>query len=621
VEESRNRLESMSDAVLEIAISKAKDPELIKKLRKEAERRGYSFPVPGQSIGEWADEIQVAAYEEEPEQSLEPILPYLERIYPYVVNALLEKDVGDQIYAVMVRNMTQTELELALEAETRPEGLKLLKAEAANRGLIDPEPEPPAAAGQGAQMVPIELLYPNPANPRKRFDQDELDKLTASVRQLGVLSPILVVQDGDQYRIVAGERRYRAATAAGLNEVPVLVRELTEAEEFEVMLTENIQRADLDPIEEAQAFAEAVSRGWKQTELAERLGISQAQVANRLRLLKLPEAVQEDISREILSAGHGLALVKVAHVPEMAKEIVSRIAEDGVPVSQAGELVDHFIACDGKPLFTGVFDEPEFNTQEICIKTKCKMRVHGKHRFSSTEHPYCLDPECWERHQDEATKKKLAEKLQEAANENGLDISELLILDDLPWDSYEVFRTYTSIKIEDCHDDCEHLKDAIKRGEAVKACLKPECWKEKEKAIKREQNKEKKENAQAFEAKKDNILQMCSMHNQLPRKILIYMATQAISDPPTSGVTTWTKDKIRKQLYIDRGWKLPNLDDRTWPYPDEIKDLISHLKELPDRELLDVILYGLLRGITEDDTIYELTLGTAQKETREAEEE
>lgn len=301
--------------------------------------------------------------------------------------------------------------------------------------------------------------------------------------------------------------------------------------------------------------------------------------------------------------------------------MADHIAENGIPVSEAGEEVSHFIACEGKPLFTGVFDEPEFNTQEICIKTKCKMRVHGKHRFSSTEHPYCLDTECWERHQDEATKKKLAEKLQEAANENGLDIPELLILDDLPWDSYEVFRTYTSIKIEDCHD-CEHLKDAIKRGEAVKACLKPECWKEKEKAIKREQNRKKKENAQAFEAKKDNIMQMCSMHNQLPRKILIYMATQAISDPPTSGVTTWTKDKIRKQLYIDRGWKLPNLDDRTWPYPDEVKDLISHLKELPDRELLDVILYGLLRGITEDDTIYELTLGAgaAQKETQDAEE-
>jgi ParB/RepB/Spo0J family partition protein len=465
--------------------------------------------------------------------------------------------------------------------------------------------------------VPIGWITPNPANPRKHFDQTALEELAESIKQVGILEPLVVVwaekptPEGEhmKFRLVAGERRWRAAQLAGLEKVPIVKKDLTPKQELEVMLIENLQRADLDPLEEAQAYANALAQGYTQTELAEKLGISQSQVANRIRLLKLPAEVQDLISRKIISSGHGLALVKVAHVPELTKEIVSHIAEDGVPVSQAGELVDYYIACDGKPLFTGVFDEPEFNTQEICIKTKCKMRVHGKHRFSSTEHPYCLDPECWERHQDEATKKKLAEKLQEAANENGLDISELLILDDLPWGSYEVFRIYTSIKIEDCHDDCEHLKDAIKRGEAVKACLKPECWKEKEKAIKREQNKEKKENAQAFEAKKDNILQTCSMHEQLPKKVLVYMATQAVSSAPTSGVTTWTRDKIKKQLYKDRGWELP---DKECSYREDHQDMVSHMEGLTDRELWDVILYGLLRGITEDDTIYQLTLGAEE---------
>ncbi|MDD2492280.1 MAG: ParB/RepB/Spo0J family partition protein, partial [Bacteroidales bacterium] len=502
-----------------------------------------------------------------------------------------------------------------LEAETRPEGLKFLKAEAANRGLI--EPEPPAAAG--AQMVPVERLYPNPNNPRKRFDQDELDKLTASVRQLGVLSPILVVQDGEKYRIVAGERRYRAAKAAGLEEVPVLIREFTPEQEFEIMLTENIQRKDLDPIEEAQAFQTAVEQGWKQTELAERLGISQAQVANRIRLLKLPEKVREDISHEILSAGHGLALAKVAHAPELTKEIVSHIVEDEVPVSQAGKVVDHYIASEGKPLYSPVYNAPEFDTQKICIKTKCKMRVHGKHRFSNTEHLYCLNTECWEKHQEEAKKKALAEKLQEVAKEIGRDdISDIPILDKLPLDNYEVFRSYSSVKLESCPVDCENLQDAVKYGEIIKACLNPGCWHEKEKAIKREQNREKREIAQTFEAKKDSFLQMCSLHNQLPRKVLIYMATQAINEASTSGVTTWTREKVLKQLYKDRGWELPNFDDNIWPYPDKLKDLVSRLGELSDRELWDVILFGLLRGIVEDDTVYQLTLGAQPEQESEA---
>jgi ParB/RepB/Spo0J family partition protein len=615
VEESRNRLESMSDAVLEIAISKAKDPELIKKLRKEAERRGYSFPVPGQSIGEWADEIQVAAYEEEPEQSLEPILPYLERIYPYVVNALLEKDVGDQIYAVMVRNMTQTELELALEAETRPEGLKLLKAEAANRGLI--EPEPPAAIGQGAQMVPISLMYPNPANPRKRFDEEELDKLTASVRQLGVLSPILVVQDGDQYRIVAGERRYRAATAAGLDEVPVLIRELTEAEEFEIMLTENIQRQDLDPIEEAQAFQTAVEQGWKQTELAERLGISQAQVANRLRLLKLPEVVQESISREILSAGHGLALAKVAHVPGVAEKIADTFVKYNTPVAKASEGVLGYVASNGMPIHDRciAWKKPLFDYLVIC--EKCEMRIMGLEQWSDEERPFCMKPDCWERHQEEAEKQKVTETLQEVAEEKGLStdtISQLPYLNEMSPSDYEEFTMYpTWVQVEDC-GDCEHIRDAIKYSNIVKVCMNPECYNKKKKASKREENEFLKSLKQNFEAKKDSILQTCSLHNQLPRPVLIYMATQAILDPPTSGVTTWTKEKIRKRLYEDRGWKTPKLDGVTWPYVNEVKDLVANLQKLSDRELWDVVLFGLLRGVTEDDYAFQHTLGAQEKE-------
>lgn len=464
------------------------------------------------------------------------------------------------------------------------------------------------------------MEVPNPANPRKHFDQTALEELAESIKQVGILEPLVVVDkwddilakndDNTRYRLVAGERRWRAAQLAGLERVPVVIRKLTPEQELEVMLVENLQREDLDPIEEALAFAGAIARGWKQTELAEKLGISQSQVANRIRLLILPKEVKELISREIISSGHGLALVKVAHVPELVEKIIKYFSEHHTSVADAGRVVGWHVAREGKPLFSVSWDSPLFDHQEICIKTKCKMRVHGKYEHEKDEHPYCLDTKCWEKHQAAAKQQKVDQKLQELAEQSDInDVSELPVLDDLPWDSYEVFTSYVPIKTEDCSADCEHLQDAVKRGEIVKACLNPECWKEKEKAIKRKQNREKKEVAQAFEEKKDSILQMCSMYDQLPRQVLIYMATQAIFDPPTSGVTTWTKATVREQLYKDRGWKLPNFDDRTWPYPDEIKDIVTHLGELSDRELWDVILFGLLRGITQDDFVYQLTLG------------
>lgn len=359
----------------------------------------------------------------------------------HVVNELLTRDPEDRIYALMVEAMTEDELAEAMTEETRPEGLKRLHAEAAGRGIdlseaefddliirqgddtyifrtpIDEPGSKPTQTDQGVHLVPIEQIYPNPHNPRKRFDQSELDKLTDSVRQVGILSPILVVRDDEQYRIVAGERRYRAAKAAGLAEVPVLIRELTPEQEFEAMLTENIQRADLDPIEEAQAFAEARKRGYKQVELAEKLGISQSQVANRLRLLKLPPEIQDNISREIISAGHGLALIKVAHLPKAAKEIVDTITLKNTPVAKTGEEVNTYIAQIGKPLYPDTWNPPKFDYEEICIKTKCKMQVSGKHSWEPEERPYCMDAECWEKHQTEAEQEQKEQRIREALGE------------------------------------------------------------------------------------------------------------------------------------------------------------------------------------------------------------
>ena len=144
-------------------------------------------------------------------------------------------------------------------------------------------------------------IYPNPANPRKAFDQAALDELAASIKEVGILQPLVVVVDHerDGYRLIAGERRWRAAKLAGLETVPVIAREITAAQEAEAMLVENLQREDLDPIEEASALKGLLSdHGYTQEQLAGKLGISQAHIANRTRLLRLPESAKENIYYE-----------------------------------------------------------------------------------------------------------------------------------------------------------------------------------------------------------------------------------------------------------------------------------------------------------------------------------
>lgn len=472
----------------------------------------------------------------------------------------------------------------------------------------------PATQG-GACLVPIESIYPNPNNPRKRFDQEAMDKLTESIRQVGILEPILVVPDGNRYRIVAGERRWRAALAAGLEKVPVLIRELTPEQEFEVMLTENLQRQDLDPIEEAQAFQAALARGWKQTELAEKLGISQAQVANRLRLLKLPDKVQDLISREILSAGHGLALVKVAAAPELVQELAKEFAERDVPVAQAGETIDFCITRAGKPLFSETYNPPLFDTQETCIRTKCKKRVHARRFYSDEEHPFCLDPECWEKHQAEARQRKVEEKIQEIAQTRG-EVPEILKLPEISRSDYRAFHCYSAVEIDECPGGCEYLKDAIDHDkDIVKVCVNPDCYDRKAKAKEQERTREARMQKKAFEDRKKGILDMAALRDNPPRKILLYMAAQAINYPVYS--SSWTREKIRKQFYKDRGWELPD-NNNPWNYKKEIEDLVKHLGELSEKELWQVILYGLLRGIDEDDCVFQLTI-SAQEEGRHEE--
>lgn len=185
--------------------------------------------------------------------------------------------------------------------------------------------------------VPIEQIVANPDQPRRRFSQDALDDLSNSIREKGIIQPLIVRRlDSGQYEIVAGERRWRAAQQAQLHDIPVLVRDFDDTEVLEVAIIENIQRADLNAVEEAAGYRQLMDRfGHTQEKMAEALGKSRSHIANLLRLLALPEEVQDMLREGKLSAGHARALITAENSVELARIVV----RDGLSVRATEALV------------------------------------------------------------------------------------------------------------------------------------------------------------------------------------------------------------------------------------------------------------------------------------------
>lgn len=181
-----------------------------------------------------------------------------------------------------------------------------------------------AAAPRADMTVPIEKLVANPDQPRRQFTQAALDDLAASIREKGIIQPLIVREkENGQYEIVAGERRWRAAQQAQLHDIPILVRDFTDAEVLEVAIIENIQRADLNAIEEAAGFRQLMDRfGHTQEKLAEALGKSRSHIANLLRLLSLPDDVQDMLRDGQLTAGHARALITADNPSELARAVI-----------------------------------------------------------------------------------------------------------------------------------------------------------------------------------------------------------------------------------------------------------------------------------------------------------
>lgn len=186
-------------------------------------------------------------------------------------------------------------------------------------GTAPAVPAGDAGSSMGAQMLPMAMISPNPKQPRRRFDETAQAELIASVKRQGLLQPILVRPvDGGRFEIVAGERRWRAAQAAQLHDVPVLVRRLTDEEAFEVALVENVQRQDLNAIEEAEGYKRLIDDyGHTQEDIARIVGKSRSHVANMMRLLALPELALEALDKGAITAGHARALL-TAPTPEIA---------------------------------------------------------------------------------------------------------------------------------------------------------------------------------------------------------------------------------------------------------------------------------------------------------------
>ena len=224
------------------------------------------------------------------------------------------------------------------------------------------------------KIVKITKVEPNREQPRKNFDEDALQELADSIKQFGLLQPILVQDRKDYYEIIAGERRWRAAKMAGLKEIPVIIRNYTDQEIVEISLIENIQREDLNPIEEAQAYKRLLTEfHLKQDEVAERVSKSRAAVTNSIRLLKLSDEVQRMVIDEMISTGHARALLAVEN-PEEQYTLAQKIFDEKLSVRDVEKLVKNL----HKPPKPKKMDDRALQAIYLDIEEKLKEKLSTK---------------------------------------------------------------------------------------------------------------------------------------------------------------------------------------------------------------------------------------------------
>ena len=237
-------------------------------------------------------------------------------------------------------------------------------------------------------LCPIEEIKPNRAQPRKTFVNEKLEELAASIREKGIIQPLVVCRKGQHYELIAGERRWRAAQKAGLREVPVVIQDVSEDTALEMALIENIQREDLNAVEEAEAYRALLEKfDFSQEELAKRVGKDRSTVANALRLLKLPEEIQRDIVTEKLTMGHARALLALESA-DLLSQAREEILKKGLTVRATEALVKRL--KNAKPAKAATRVDPELTDlmEQLKRHFKAKVAIRAKSRGGTLEISY-----------------------------------------------------------------------------------------------------------------------------------------------------------------------------------------------------------------------------------------
>lgn len=253
-------------------------------------------------------------------------------------------------------------------------------------GLLVGEADAETAGMRPDSTLPIDKVQPNKGQPRKRFNHDELAELADSIKQNGILQPLLVRKQGDHYEIVAGERRYQAARLAGLDEVPVIIKEISDEEVFKLALIENLQRSDLTPLEEAQGYRQLIKeKGLTQEELAKALSKSRSAITNTLRLLDLPQEVQELVDDGKLTAGHARAILAVPSEEGRIK-LAEKVVSERLSVRQTESLAPLFSVTENVEKPVRIPQPQSFKRaarqMRLALDTNVKVKnVRGKNKI------------------------------------------------------------------------------------------------------------------------------------------------------------------------------------------------------------------------------------------------
>lgn len=263
--------------------------------------------------------------------------------------------------------------------QSKPKTVKTVKEE--KKVAVDTKKSSQQETSNGERMMKISMIEPNREQPRKKFDEDALQELSESIKQYGILQPLLVSDKKDYYEIVAGERRWRAAKMAGLKAVPVVVKEFSTQEIVEISLIENIQREDLNPVEEAMAYKRLIDEfHLKQDEIAERVSKSRTAVTNSMRLLKLDFRVQQMMVDEMISAGHARAILAISD-PEQQYNAAMKVFDEKLSVRETEKLVKSILTpTKKKPVVSNPTEDAIYESLEEKMKgiTGTRVFIHRK---------------------------------------------------------------------------------------------------------------------------------------------------------------------------------------------------------------------------------------------------